>query len=82
MSIENLDRMTADDERRFFKVFDAQLAFDDGAEARSHLAAGFPIYYADDKTPVGHVLCKHPSGRVELLDATDDEPRVVKVLKP
>lgn len=40
---------------------------DDGAEARSHLEAGFPIYYSEPETPEGVIIKKYPDGRRELV---------------
>jgi len=40
---------------------------DDGAAAREHLAAGFPIYYSEDDTPAGAVIKEYPDGRRELV---------------
>ena len=82
MSLENLEHMTPDEEKRFFRLFARQLATDDGAEARSHLEAGLPIYYCDDDTPDGLVKRLYPDGRLELVDFVLDELRVVRVLQP
>jgi hypothetical protein len=46
---------------------EAALRREDGSAAREHLAAGFPIYYSDDGTPVGAVIKKYPDGRRELV---------------
>lgn len=40
---------------------------DDGAAARDHLNAGFPVYYCDENTPYGMVVKQHPDGRRELV---------------
>lgn len=39
---------------------------DDGAAAKSHLAAGRPIYYCEDAYPE-HMIRKWPDGRRELI---------------
>lgn len=46
---------------------------DDGQAAKSHLAAGRPIYYCEDVYP-DHMVRKWPDGRLELvnLDAMDN----------
>lgn len=51
------------------------LQHDDGAAAKEHLQAGFPIYYAKDDTPAGLLIKEHPSGRRELVrfDRAGDE---------
>lgn len=82
MTLEHIDRMSPDEERRFIKVFESQLTFDDGAEARSHLAAGRPIVYSDSSTPEGHVIRKYPDGKLELVNYKTGTPQLVKVLKP
>ena len=57
------------------------LQHDDGAAAKEHLQAGFPIYYAKDDTPAGLLIKEHPSGRHELVrfDRAGDE--VIRALK-
>lgn len=40
---------------------------DDGAAARTHLAAGRPIYYGDADTPCGLVIKEYSDGRKELV---------------
>ena len=40
---------------------------DDGAVARSHLEAGFPIYYSEPETPEGVIIKEYPDGRRELV---------------
>jgi len=40
---------------------------DDGTAARSHLDAGFPIYYSEAETPAGVVVKQYPDGRRELV---------------
>ncbi len=42
---------------------------DDGAAAKSHLAAGRPIYYCDDAYP-NYMIRKWPDGRRELVTLT------------
>jgi hypothetical protein len=46
--------------------FEAALANDDGRAASEHLAAGYPIYYKDDRYP-GGLIRKHPDGRKQLV---------------
>lgn len=42
---------------------------DDGQAAKSHLAAGRPIYYCDDAYP-NYMVRKWPDGRRELVTRT------------
>lgn len=39
----------------------------DDSAARSHLAAGRPIYYGEDDTPPNMVIKEYPDGRRELV---------------
>ncbi len=47
LDLSHLAEMTAADEARFFTIFDRQLEYDSGEEARSNLLSGVPIYYAE-----------------------------------
>jgi hypothetical protein len=67
LRVENVDSTTPEQEREFWRFFGAQLGCDDGAAARAHLAAGNPIYYREQNTPVGHCIKKYPDGRRELV---------------
>ena len=48
--------------------------------AREHLAAGRPVYYADDDTPDGLLIKKHPDGRRELVRYRRNGDEVVRAL--
>jgi len=65
--IGRLDQLGPADEKRFWKDFERTLAHDDGAAAKSHLAAGHPIYYCDDNYPDA-MIKKWPDGRRELVN--------------
>lgn len=67
LNIEDLDRMTPDQERSFLKNFTAQLAFDDGAAAQEHLNDGFPIYYQESTTPDQMCVKEFPDGKKQLV---------------
>ena len=71
LKIEQLDSMKPGDERIFWTVLEKTLANDDGAAGKSHLDAGRPIYYCDDRYPDAMVR-KWPDGRRELVAVTDD----------
>lgn len=45
----------------------AALSQDDGAAAKEHLAAGFPIYYGEADTPEDAIIKEYPDGRRELV---------------
>ncbi|MDR5740076.1 hypothetical protein [Caballeronia sp. LZ016] len=59
--------MTSEEEFEFFKSLDEALREDDGAAAREHLEAGFPIYVQTDETPSDIVEKRYPDGRVEFV---------------
>lgn len=69
--IGRLDQLGAAEEKRFWNVFESALASDDGAAAKSHLAACRPIYYCDDNYPDAMVR-KWSDGRRELVNVDDD----------
>ena len=50
-----------------WEEFERQLANDDGAAAKAHLAAGNPIYYTEADTPERMCLKEYPDGRRELV---------------
>lgn len=81
LSLENLENMSADEERTFMKVFDAEVSFDDGSEARSHLAAGRAITYWEADIPPELLKREYPSGRIEVVDFRTKPERVVRVIK-
>jgi len=47
--------------------FIAALEAGDDSAARASLAAGVPIYYREDDTPVPGVIKEYPDGRRELV---------------
>jgi hypothetical protein len=50
-----------------FKAMTRLLSQDDGQAARSHLAAGNPIYYREPDTPSGLCVKEYPNGKRELV---------------
>ncbi len=50
-----------------WSVIEAGLAQDGEFAVRDHLAAGFPVYYAESDTPAGLLIKEHPDGRRELV---------------
>lgn len=52
----------------------------DGAAAQAHLAAGRPIYYAEDDTPAGLLVKEHPDGRRELVKFDEAGDQVIRAL--
>ncbi len=51
---------------------------DDGQAAKSHLAAGRPIYYCEDAYP-NYMIRKWPDGRRELVTLTSRDEILVVV---
>ncbi|CCD29355.1 conserved hypothetical protein [Candidatus Glomeribacter gigasporarum BEG34] len=70
LPIEQLEHMTPAEERQFWKVFERVLSNDDGQAAQSHLSAGRPIYYCDDRYPDDFIR-EWPDGRRELISVDD-----------
>lgn len=71
-----------DEDDPLWREFMQAVMHDDGAAAKEHLEAGFPIYYAHDDTPPGLLIKEHPDGRRELVifDRDGDGDIVVKTL--
>ncbi|QKS00782.1 hypothetical protein F9288_14995 [Sphingomonas sp. CL5.1] len=59
---------------------EAALQEDDGAAAREHLAAGFPIYYSEPNTPGDVVIKEYPDGHRELVRFDHDGEHLVSVI--
>lgn len=77
LTLENLEKMTPDQERLFLLHLDANLEQDSGAAARAHLADGEPIYYRKPDTRPGCVIKEYPDGRKDLVDFSTGEERLV-----
>ncbi|PWU11884.1 MAG: hypothetical protein C5B47_00190 [Verrucomicrobia bacterium] len=59
---------------------EAALAQDDDLAAQEHLAAGFPIYYGDDRYP-DEIIKEYPDGRQQLVKvALDGQIMVIRDL--
>ena len=67
LSIENLSKMTPEQEKRFFDQFERQLDSDTGEAAKAHLAAGRPIYYEDPEYP-NQIVKEYPEGKRQIVD--------------
>lgn len=53
---------------------------DDGAAARSHLEAGFPIYYSEFDTPADAIIKEYPDGRRELVRVDVDGEHFIQAI--
>ncbi|WP_337180299.1 hypothetical protein [Sphingopyxis granuli] len=61
-------------------MIEAALIHHDGAAAREHLAAGFPIYYSEVDTPADVVIKEFPDGHRELVRFDHDGEHRVAAL--
>ncbi|MGT2457805.1 hypothetical protein ACU4GI_33425 [Cupriavidus basilensis] len=75
--LKTLDNASPAEEKRFYTVLDSQLARDDGAVAKAHLAAGRAIHISDPRYP-GRVIRQHPDGRRELMTLDTDGNLIVE----
>ena len=72
--------MTNAEEQRLWADMEQALAQDDDQAAQSHLAAGRPVHYCDDRHPDA-IVREWPDGRRELVAVDDDgHVRVVRSL--
>lgn len=67
-------------ESDLWPMIEAALRNDDGAAAREHLEAGFPIYYSEADTPPDVVIKQYPDGRRELVRFDMDGEHYVAAL--
>lgn len=68
--IDQLGNMDDSDERKFWILVERELRRDDGAAAKSHLAAGRPIYYCPDDFS-DDIVREWPDGRKDLVQVSD-----------
>ncbi|HDR9474389.1 hypothetical protein BMD20_29490 [Burkholderia multivorans] len=72
--------MTPQQERDFWTLFSSDIARDDGAVARRHLAQGNPVYYKTEATPKGMIEKRLPDGRRQLVKWDSEGEHVVSEL--
>jgi len=65
---------------KFEAEFIAGLESEDDFAVRELLAAGWPVYYAEDDTPPGTVIKLHPDGRRQLVRGWGADEEVVRDL--
>jgi len=70
----------AKDVSMFEAEFIAGLESEDDFAARELLAAGWPVYYAEEDTPAGMVIKRHPDGRRQLVRGSGPDEAVVRDL--
>lgn len=68
------------EESKFYEIFDRDIEYDDGEEARSILRRGCHIYYAETNTPKNCVIKEYPDGSKELVSFISGTEELVKVL--
>ncbi len=75
---DTLNELTPAEDEAFWASFEAELEHDDGAVAKEHLAAGFPIYFRQADTPAGLVVKEYPDGHRELVCFDPSGEKVVQ----
>ena len=63
-----------------WSAMEIALRSEDETAAREHLAAGFPIYYSDARTPEGTLIKEYPDGHRELVRFDQDGEHDVAAL--
>lgn len=81
LHIGNVEHMTPEQEKVFFKKFERELSEMDDSAARETLAMGIPICYSDDRYP-GETIREYPDGRRELIDMDEEYNIIVKRVLP
>ena len=72
--------MTAEEYEQWDREFIAALWAGDDSASRASLAAGVPIYYAEEDTPPTCVIKKYPDGRKELITLENGQEKLVQTL--
>lgn len=80
LAVDNIEAMTPQQERDFWKFFASDIARDDGAVARRHLEAGNPVYVHTAETPAGMIEKRFPNGRRQLVTWDSSGEHVVSEL--
>ncbi|APS44407.1 hypothetical protein AVI51_13245 [Piscirickettsia salmonis] len=68
--------MSPQQEKLFWKKFERELGFDSGEAALSHLSAGRPIYYGDDRYSDA-VIKEYPDGTKQLVRFDDNDNEII-----
>jgi len=66
-SVKPFAEMSETELAAFEREFITALSAGDDSAARESLAAGVPIYYAEDDTPAASLIKEYPDGRKELV---------------
>jgi len=65
--IRTIDEMSPDEERQFWRQFEAAIRRDDGSVAQAHLDAGRPVYQQADDSPDDLIEKIYPDGHRQLV---------------
>jgi hypothetical protein len=80
MPIKLFAEMSETEFEEFDREFVAALEAGDDSAARASLAAGVPIYYAEEDTPASGVIKEYPDGRKELVAFVNDKETLLQML--
>jgi len=79
-TVKPFAEMTAEEYEQWDREFIAALWAGDDSASRASLAAGVPIYYAEEDTPPTCVIKKYPDGRKELITLENGQEKLVQTL--
>jgi hypothetical protein len=79
-AVKTFAEMTAEEYEQWDKDFIAALWAGDDSASKASLAAGVPIYYAEEDTPPSAVIKKYPDGRKELVTFVDGQESFLRTL--
>ncbi len=69
-----------EEDSAFIAELEKKLMQTDDTTARTHLDAGFPIYYMEENTPENLIVKEYPNGRRQWICLVNDQEQVVKEL--
>jgi hypothetical protein len=78
--IKPFSEMTEEEYEAWDRDFIAALWAGDDSASRASLAAGVPIYYAEEDTPHDCVIKKYPDGRRELVTFVNGQEMFMRAL--
>jgi hypothetical protein len=77
---KTLAEMTEAELAQWDSEFLASLEAGDDSAARASLAAGVPIYYRENDTPIPGIIKEYPDGSKELVSFADGTERFLQSL--
>lgn len=78
--VKTFDEMSEGEFAEWDRDFIAALEAGDDSAARASLAAGVPIYYAEEDTPADGVIKEYPDGHRELVTILDGNETFLREL--